>query len=233
MVRKRDTQLNVVLFPLAECTIDFLELTEQWFGEQFAINSLEDIQIIRKTASCIRISCKQWATKRYLLSWTVRSAALEHFDIQVKEDLFRHERIQKRAMWPVMNTLYAAYFFPRWNRSSLVWKYQDKWFEIQPGEIPTDFTASQIEDYCDAKCRNLSQARSSAATVSSVQQRAVEQRHLGQFVTAVEKSTQTQHTGEPKLQQLHNSVYSMLQEVSTAKMKTARKQLNAACCAGS
>ena len=233
MLRCR-TRLNVVLFPLSRCAIDFEQLTELWLAEQLALPDATSIQIIRKSATFARINCRTWAVKRYLLTWAVRVAALEHLDIRVKEDLLRYERAQKNDMWFVMTTLHAAYFYPTWNRANVAWKVQGKWFEVHPGEIPPCFTALQIEEYCSRKC-GYPKVNSTIDPVEEVEHQSG-QTQPQQLVTLEscqlpcleDKSTQTQHTGAPKYKELQNSVTSLRQDVSTEKYQTAKK--TSECC---
>jgi hypothetical protein len=164
--------------------------------------------------------------KRYLLTWAVRSAALEHFDIRVKEDLLRYERVQKQGMWFIMEALHAAYFCPTWNRASVTWRFQGKWFEVKPGEIPQSYTAAQIEEYCNSKCAYPAVKPTCATTTVEEHQRVETQQRCIQEVQT--KATQTQHTGESKQKVLCDTITSLKQDVSTEKLKTARKTVE--CC---
>ena len=221
----RDTRLNVVLFPLAHCTIDFAQLTEQWLHENFGLGSNTEVRIIRKSATFVRIQCSSWKVKRYCLSWALRVAALQHFDVCVKEDLLRGERLQKRNMWVIMNALYSAYFYPRWNRTAVVWKANGKWFEVVPGEVPTGYTATQIVDYCNWKCGWEDTAAvacrqdspTAAGTSLSTPESVVEQPAVAEVPEqqGIDAATQTQHTCATRLQTLHNSLPDMTQNGST------------------
>ncbi len=161
-----------------------------------------------------------------MLTWAVRTLAIEHFDIRVKEDLLRHERAQKRSMWFIIDALYAAYFYPTWNRANVVWKWQGRWFEVLPGEIPTHFTATQIEEYCNQKC-GYPTAHSSQHTEKHFDQQLLVP-HQEVKADVQEMATQTQYTGESKFQLLQNAVVSLQQDVSAEKMKKVQKSVE--CC---
>ena len=55
-------------------------------------------------------------------------------------------------MWLVMQALFAAYFYPRWDRVNVTWRVKGRWFVVFPGEIPAGSSQTQIVEFCSVKC---------------------------------------------------------------------------------
>ena len=225
---QRESRRNVVIFPLQHCAIDFEQLTESIVADCLGLQSVTDIEIVRKSCSFARIHCRNWQARRYILSWVVRKAALQHFDVRIQEDLLRYERKQKQCMWNIMQALFSAYFYPKWNRSSVAWRYNGHWYEVSYGELPQDSSSDDIILYCNVKCGYTDAAISVHPELVGCEQQSPVSVSESLLQCVAEKSTQTQFTGESKCSILQNTVTSLQQDVSSAKMKTAKKTVE--CC---
>jgi hypothetical protein len=94
---------------------------------------------------------RNWRTK-HILPWDTRLTAERMFAVRVKDDILKHERIQKSKMWPIMNAMYEAELRPSWLGVAITWKFDDKWFIIHPGELFHDSLPSHIVKYAKYLC---------------------------------------------------------------------------------
>jgi hypothetical protein len=128
-----------------------------------------------------------------------------------------------------MNALFGAYFCPKWNRASVVWRYHNRWFAVVPGEIPEGWSHARIVDYCSGKCGNLASCQqTSVETCSVLTQTCTTTAPVPYQLDTAEAATQTQHTGNPKDTGIQNTLLDLQQQVAAAKLKTAKKTVE--CC---
>ena len=148
----RDKTMCIVLLPATDCAFNLANISIGELTGILNLKSREDITISRQSSDAVWLRCSSHVVKRHILSWDTRSHAKNLFAIRVKEDLWKHERIQKARMWPIMQTLYAAGLRPTWSRASVTWKTHEGRFFIHPGELPQSLPAVDIVTYAKSGC---------------------------------------------------------------------------------
>jgi hypothetical protein len=204
--------LTIVLLPQRSCTLDFETLTTGWLTGVLNLESTSCIHILRQTTSFLKLECDSWHTKKHILKWDTRTTAERMFAVRVKDDLLKHERIQKSKMWPIMDALYEAELRPSWSRAAVTWRYNDQWFTIHPGELSHDSPPSHIVKYANFLC-GIEQSPPAHATSGD----------------APHTMAETHIKPSPKLPSVErNLIAALQQDVALAKRRAAEKTIQ--CC---
>jgi len=209
-----DKTMCIVLIPASTCALHMATISIGELTNILKLNSTEDITIVKQTDTALWLRCSGPGVKRHIMSWETRSTAEKEFAIRVKEDLWRHERVQKAKMWPVMQALFVAGLRPTWSRASVTWRTSEGRFFIHPGDLPWSLSASEIVNYAKSGCTTLPLSQTPPQPRTSAQH--------------VHSSCQTDVIAESNDTPLKHLVTALKQDLALAKQRIAAQAIQ--CC---
>jgi hypothetical protein len=204
----------IVLIPAPTCALHMATISIGELTNILKLKPTEDITIVKQTDTALWLRCSGPGVKRHIMSWETRSTAEKEFAIRVKEDLWRHERVQKAKMWPVMQALFAAGLRPTWSRASVTWRTSEGRFFIHPGDLPWSLSASEILTYAKSGCTTLPLSQTPPQPRTSTQH--------------VHSSCQTDVIAESIDTPLKHLVTALKQDLALAKQRIAAQAIQ--CC---